>query len=294
MKKLICFLLIFVIFAGCQSRTSQPIPIATTQSELLPAPPFGADHQAPFGYDTVKVKLREIIIDGKLASRFHYKNGYLSELVRYVTYNDVKPWATIAYQRNNGVPGSFEARTSTATPDGITLPDLPVKGVFGKYVRPDNDATREIYQPHGTTSIYSLNAKGFVTKIFQPTGSLGTTTYDRDVSNNVRESSSEYLSNPFPSKRKQYEYDNHPNPFHHLGIDHFGGISQYSLSPNNVVEEKGDKLYNYGAEPIDAVIHEYEYLPNGYPEKDNVYYMATEADGTMRMGVLYVMEYRYY
>ena len=294
MKKPIYLLLIFALFGGCQPKTSQPIPVASTQPELLPVPAFGANHQAPFGYDTVKVKLREITLDGRLASRFQYKVGYLSELVRYVTYNNVKPWATVAYERNNGVPGSFEARTSTATPDGTTLPNLPTKGVFGKYVRPDNDATREIYQPYGATSIYSMNAKGFVTKVFQPAGSLGTTTYDRDGSNNVGESTSEYLSNPFPSKKKQYEYDNHPNPFHDLGIDHFGGISQYSLSPNNVVEEKGDKLYNYGAEPIDAIIHEYEYLPNGYPKKDAAYFLATEADGTIKKGILYVMEYKYY
>ncbi len=298
MKKLICYLLIFAAMAGCQPKTSQLIPLDPTQPELLPVPSFGANHQAPFGYDTVKVKLRELFYDGKLTSQFYYKNGYLTEVVDYVTYNQVKPWRTASYNRIKGVPDQYEFRLSTPTPDGTTVPDLPEKGKVGRYLRAESETVRSVVEVYGSTSEYFLNSKGFVAQAKRATDTFTNEqmviTYKRDATNNIAESIGEFTRNSYPIEKKTYKHDNHPNPFYDLGIDRSGKIPEFSLSPNNVVEERGFGAINHKGESVDALIHEYEYLPNGYPMKDTTYYMENGADGTTKKVVLNVMDYRYY
>ena len=288
MKNLFLLLLIVSLLVSCKQKTERPEPISI-------------NYQAPFGNYEPKVKIKELLSDkGELGGKFIYEDGHVSELRRYVTYNDEKPWFTVSFRRNKDMLESYEVKAASFSPEGRSVADLPNPGYILRLGKIKNDTILE-YQPTEDISggrsylTVQFDNKGYV--IRQEGYNLSPSnryvaSYKRDLNNNISEVTHTFISGS--SFKMMYKYDDHPNPFFETGIGLFNdAISNFSLSPNNVVEEVRFGVDDYKGY-INRVTTEYEYLPNGYPSKVKMVRYITEPGGVEEKSSEASWAYTYY
>jgi len=263
MKKLIyCFILLTVI--SCHDR-----------SEVTPDLSILAKQQAPFGTEIVPVKLHKIVSDTQTIGEFIYTDGFLSEHKKYLKFFGYQAqWAATFFRRSDSYLVSHDKFQAAYSPEGRSVGEMKARSTMN-YVSPATDSTREVVEklisePGTINRKYLFNKKGFIVKedFTQSNASAYNyaTTYIRNAQNNNVLSSTYTPLNSAEANITVYEYDNHPNPFFHLGIDWNGENSVNSFSPNNITK----KTIRFENGESRVTTYEYEYLPNGYPGKIDI------------------------
>lgn len=293
MKSLLFFFLCIVFLGSCKRTDKTPSPEIDSLQ-------FGLNHQAPFRSEAEPVKLNEIFFNGKLVSKYLYTDGHLSELKKYVTYNDEKPWYTVEFKRNNGMLESYETKVASFSPEARAVADLPNPGITLKLGEIKNDSIVE-YIPTGDGNVGRIYQKlifadnGYVIRQegYSPyPENYYNAIYERDGNNNIIQVTHSFSSStPF---KVNFRYDNHPNPYFMTGIYGLGDvISNYSLTPNNVIEETRLGVDDYRGY-IYRTTYEYQYLPNGYPSQMKMERYLTKPGGKEEKSSEGTWSYTYY
>ncbi|TLV02944.1 hypothetical protein [Dyadobacter luticola] len=267
------FLLLLAGFISCKK-----------DKETAPDLSYLERQQAPFGSRGADVKLQKLLYNNRLLAEYVYEGNYLSQELRYAAFEKPAHFGTGSFTRNAGIPTTYKVISASVSPEGGSVsPDF--KPFYNlTFEAPANDSVRKLTEEYFTypqlyNRIYFFDDNGYIIKqVMTAKNAPGTdysATYTRDAQHNVIESASTIYDQNGMTGIIKYEYDNHPNPFFHLGIDWQGQMSVNSFSPNNIVRETRVAT-NGSAYHVD---YTYEYLPNGYPSKVTV--KSDSAGGTV-------------
>ena len=254
------FLLIFAI--SCSSNESDPSPGLEASTK----------QQAPFGSDTVAIKLKSVSADNQVVGEYFYANGYLAEHRQYLkNFNSKAHYATGLFKRTDGFPATYEKLMADYDVDRQYVSNSFLSAVFYRFDPPKTNAARDVNEVQTMSgNTYSrrflFDRLGFVIQqeVTQKNDESNKyiTTYIRDANSNVSSCWDTKVSDSKKTNRRAYEYDNHPNPFNKIGVDWKGDISIHTFGTNNITKET---VFNEnGGSSITTF--EYKYASGGYPE----------------------------
>jgi hypothetical protein len=263
MKK-VFYILILMLAISCKK-----------DKDTAPDESFLEKQQAPFGSGGVDVKLQKLLHNSHLVAEYVYDGNYLSQEKRYVTLAMPEHFGTGSFKRNAGIPVSYEV-VSADVSLGTGTVSSEFKPFYNlEFAAPANDSVRNITEEYFTyPQLYNRNyifdKDGYIVKQLMTLKTSPNTvynaTYTRDSKHNITRSEGTIYDQNGTSGVVQFEYDSHPNPFFHLGIDWQGQMSINSFSPNNIIRET--RISASGA--TYHIKYIYEYAPNGFPSKVTV------------------------
>ncbi|WP_159470287.1 hypothetical protein [Dyadobacter sp. 3J3] len=284
MKKL-AILMLAVVLGSCNKEKDD---------DQNPSPSILSQMQAPFGSDTVQVKLRQVVSDGQLIGEFNYKDGFVSEHKQFLKFYVKKAnWAIEYFKRASSLPLSNERLVAEFVPEYQYLSEemLPVRTI--SFDTPKTDSTREVSENYVSINDiylkkYFFDKKGQVVKLKVTKKNVPSneilTTYLRNDSDNIIQSSESAVSDAKATVQTTYEYDNHPNPFYKMGTDWTGYLSIHVFSPNNITKMNITK--SDGTKGV--TIFTYDYNTNGYPSK-----LLIDGDGLRFPDEPYALDFVY-
>jgi hypothetical protein len=246
-----------------------------------------ASHQAPFGSDTVKVKLHKIVSEDWIIGEFIFENGFVSEHKEYLKFfTGNTHYATAYFKRKNGQPFTYEKFTALWDPEINWIDDHMDTRVTHTFEAPESDSTWNVIEKQPNSELisrkYFFNQKGFISGEYfakiNPDPHEYKVVYSRNQQNNIVEAI--YHKNDEAKKynsvsKVSYMHDSHPNPFFLIGLDWTGDRSIFTFSPNNIVQET---IYFEDTGQTSVTTFKYEYFPNGYPSKLTIKNVLGEID----------------
>lgn len=266
------YFLAFLALISCKS----PSP------EALPDQLVLAKQQAPFGLNWVGVKLQKAFYNGRLVSEFFYNGDIFSGYKGYVTFETPVQCAESLFKRNGSFAESYETKMAWVSGENKTVSKDMNPRYTIKFITPKTDSVREVSEewfasPRIYIKKFHFNDAGFLMKedAFSATENGYTSTYMRNLSNNISSSLRKNTSSPPLEMRVEYQYDNHPNPFFQMGVDWRCEFSILALSPNNITSETytDDEGRNH------LTTYTYAYLPNGYPSRITIEHKLVGGEG---------------
>lgn len=285
----IWFLLATLLISGCEK--DGPSPDFTKAISI---------QQAPFGTDTVQVKLKSISDKGILNNSFFYKDGYLDLTNIHYTVDSLQVIATIV---SNHIDGNIQT-TLVRRPEIVSVEQGYVSSNWIDlglltFEAPSSDSIRTVkaeknyFNNPDSKYVFTFNKAGF---IVNKQGTFPTApvynyneVYFRDRSNNVVAMVYDMFGiagSESGASTTNIEYDSHPNPFFKLGFYKGSFLTIECLSPNNML--KSTEVRGDGS--IFTSHYSYEYFANGYPKKVEIKhtYNGKETDSVESF------EYNYY
>lgn len=279
------YLAVLLAAISCNSNATEPDPVVAIE------------HQAPFGTDTVGVKLKSVTFNGKLLIEYAYSKGYLSGYKKYVAFSKPRFFQTGIFTRNGSVPQKAEVLVAQITPETEFVSEKQDPRITLQYAPAKADSIREVTEQNFLTSstvnkVYKFNNAGFIVEeVASPSNGDGyVVTYVRNGENNVSQTYRVVKSQSAKTNKVEFTYDTKPNPFFDLGIDWEGNFTNYAVSPNNPLIETVYNVNNRGVKST----YVYEYLPNGYPKKITITRGFINVDGGEETDSPIVLDLQYY
>lgn len=262
-KQLLSYIFIAFLISSCSSKQSDPGP----DTSVL------AGHQAPFGTDTVPVKIRKILSDNQLVGEFLYVDGYVSEHKRYLkNYTKQTQYSAAVFKRRNGFPLSYEVKVADYVPETQFISSNFLTRNILLFETPANNSTHEVSEDwpqlyNQFLRKFLFDRQGLIVQqdvtVQNSNNNRYITTYIRDAAGNVTSSFNTKVSDSGKTNRREYEYDNRNSPFFKMGIDWQGDVSAHTFGRNNITRET---IYNDNG-GSSVITYKYTYLANGYPDK---------------------------
>lgn len=263
MKNFIYYL-VFILLLSCKN----------DKDKVQPSPDLFAGQQAPFGNIGVDVKLNKVLYNGELIKEFFYDNSYLTEWKGYVTFDKVILSSTGIFKRNGKILSLYEVTIADEIIEEYQyVSEKMKKRNTLTFDLPTSYSTRDVVEEYFTyprtySKKFLFDKDGYIIEEDASNATEGgyVINYVRNSQKNISDSWRKSSDNSGNNMAVKYKYDNNPNPFFKLGVDWYGEVSYYALSPNNIVEE----AYLDEDNRIHITSYTYEYLSNGYPQKVTV------------------------